>query len=80
MNWDQLHGQWHQVTGSLKSHWGKLTDDDLQLVAGKKEALIGKLQERYGMLKSEADKRADEWLAKLPTMDTKSEGKLVNGK
>jgi uncharacterized protein YjbJ (UPF0337 family) len=65
MNWDQLEGQWHQVKGNLKSKWGKLTDDDVHNVAGKKENLVGKIQERYGILKDEAEKQADEWIAKL---------------
>ena len=65
MNWDKLEGQWHQVTGNAKSTWGKLTDDDMRNVAGKKEALLGALQERYGILKDEAEKQANEWLAKL---------------
>ena len=65
MNWDQLEGQWHQVTGSLKSTWGKLTDDDVKHVGGKKDLLIGRIQERYGILKDEAEKQADAWLAKI---------------
>jgi uncharacterized protein YjbJ (UPF0337 family) len=73
MNWDQIEGQWHQVKGSLKSTWGKLTDDDVHLVGGKKEVLVGRLQERYGILKDEAEKQADEWLAKVtPTVASKS--------
>jgi uncharacterized protein YjbJ (UPF0337 family) len=62
MNWDQLQGKWRQVKGSAKQHWGKLTDDDLEYIAGPREMLIGKLQERYGMVKEEAEKRADEWM------------------
>jgi uncharacterized protein YjbJ (UPF0337 family) len=65
MNWTQFEGQWHQVKGNLKSKWAKLTDDDVQNVAGKKETLLGKIQERYGILKEEAEKQADEWIAKL---------------
>jgi uncharacterized protein YjbJ (UPF0337 family) len=65
MNWDQIEGQWHQVKGSLKSRWGKLTDDDVKNVAGKKEALLGRLQARYGIVKDEAEKQVDEWVAKL---------------
>ena len=65
MNWDQVEGQWHQLKGNLTSKWGKLTDDDVTHVGGKRETLIGKLQERYGILKDEAEKQADEWLAKL---------------
>jgi uncharacterized protein YjbJ (UPF0337 family) len=65
MNWDQLEGQWHQITGSLKARWGKLTDDDVKNVSGKKDALLGRLQERYGIVKDEAEKQVDEWLAKV---------------
>jgi len=72
MNWDQIEGQWHQVKGTLKSKWGKLTDDDVKNVAGKRELLVGKLQTRYGIVKDEAEKQADEWIAKLtPTVAAK---------
>jgi uncharacterized protein YjbJ (UPF0337 family) len=62
MNSDQLQGNWKQLKGSVKQQWGKLTDDDLMYINGKTESLIGKLQERYGYAKEEAQKRADEWL------------------
>jgi uncharacterized protein YjbJ (UPF0337 family) len=65
MNWTQIEGQWHQLAGQLKSQWAKLTDDDLKNVAGKREQLIGKLQERYGVLKADADKQVDKWIAKI---------------
>ena len=65
MNWTQLEGQWHQLAGQVKSRWGKLTDDDLTNVAGKKEHLVGKLQQHYGILKDDAEKQVDEWLAKF---------------
>lgn len=73
MNWDQLEGQWHQVKGNLQSKWAKLTDDDVAHVSGKKEVLIGKLQERYGILKDEAEKQADEWITKLSPAKPKAE-------
>jgi uncharacterized protein YjbJ (UPF0337 family) len=66
MNWDQIEGQWGQLKGQVKSKWSKLTDDDVTNLSGKKETLIGKLQERYGILKDEAEKQVDEWLAKMP--------------
>ena len=70
MNWTQLEGQWHQLTGQVKSTWGKLTDDDLQNVAGKKDQLVGKVQERYGVLKEDAEKQVDQWMAKVaPLID-----------
>ena len=62
MNTDQLSGQWKQMKGAAKQQWGKLTDDDLEVIAGKREALVGKLQERYGMAKEAAQTKADEWL------------------
>jgi len=65
MNWDRIEGQWSQLKGDLKTKWAKLTDDDLQVVGGKKDQLVGKLQERYGVLKDEAERQVDEWLTKL---------------
>ncbi len=62
MNWDHIEGKWTQLKGSAQQHFGKLTDDDLKIIAGKRESLIGKLQERYGYSKDEAQKRADEWM------------------
>lgn len=63
MNSDQMEGKWKQMRGAVKEKWGKLTDDDLDYIAGKQDQLIGKLQERYGIAREEAKKRADEWLA-----------------
>lgn len=65
MNWDQIEGQWRQLTGRLKSTWGKATDDDATNVAGKKRMLLGKLQSRYGVVKDGAERRLDSWMAKL---------------
>jgi uncharacterized protein YjbJ (UPF0337 family) len=62
MNSDQLEGKWKQLKGSVKQEWGKLTDDDLNYINGKKDILIGKLQERYGYAKEDAQARADQWL------------------
>lgn len=63
MNWDQVQGKWKQLMGDAKRHWGKLTDDDLQVVAGDRQRLVGKIQERYGVTKEEADKQVDDWLS-----------------
>jgi uncharacterized protein YjbJ (UPF0337 family) len=62
MNWDQAKGQWKQLKGSVKEQWGKLTDDDLTQIDGQKDKLVGRLQERYGIAKEEAQRRADEWM------------------
>jgi uncharacterized protein YjbJ (UPF0337 family) len=65
MNWDRVQGQWKQLKGKIKTKWGKLTDDDLDVIAGRKDQLIGKIQERYGLKKEEAQKEVEEWNATL---------------
>ncbi len=62
MNWDQIAGNWKQFTGTVRERWGMLTDDDLTVIGGKKDQLVGKLQERYGITKEEAQRQADDWL------------------
>ncbi|WP_299284592.1 CsbD family protein [uncultured Tateyamaria sp.] len=63
MNWDTIKGNWKQVTGSAKAKWGELTDDDLQEAEGDREMLAGKIQERYGIAKDEAEKQIDAFVA-----------------
>ena len=68
MNSDQMEGKWKQLKGAAKEQWGKLTDDDLTVIGGKKDALIGKIQERYGVAKEEAERQADAFhKANFPT-------------
>ncbi len=64
MNWDRIEGNWKQAAGKAKVQWGKLTDDDLDVVAGRREQLAGKIQERYGIAKDEAEKQLSEWESK----------------
>ncbi|MGA8010083.1 MAG: CsbD family protein [Thiomonas sp.] len=64
MNWDQIQGNWKQLTGQAKEQWGKLTDDDLNVVAGRREQLAGMIQERYGVAKDQAEKQIAEWQRK----------------
>ena len=64
MSWDVIAGNWKQLTGKVKEQWGKLTDDDLAKVAGKREQLEGMLQERYGYGKEQAKKNVDEFLTR----------------
>ncbi len=61
MNWDRIEGQWKQVKGNAKERWGSLTDDDLDVVAGRREQLVGKLQERYGLAKEAAEEQIASW-------------------
>jgi len=65
MNWDQIAGDWKQLTGKVKEKWGKLTDDDLTVIAGKREQLAGSLQKHYGIAKEQAEKDADEFAKTL---------------
>ncbi len=57
MNQDMIRGQWKQLSGNIKQHWGKLTDDDLKVSEGSAEYLTGKLEQRYGMAHAEAEKQ-----------------------
>jgi uncharacterized protein YjbJ (UPF0337 family) len=61
MNWDTLKGQWRQLKGKVQEKWGDLTDDELDQIAGKKDILVGKLQERYGYERARAEKEADDF-------------------
>ena len=65
MNWDRIKGNWKQFTGKVKEKWGNLTDDDLTVIAGKRDQLAGKLQERYGYGKEQAEKELDEFAKTL---------------
>jgi uncharacterized protein YjbJ (UPF0337 family) len=65
MNFDQLEGKWKQYKGQIREKWGKLTDDDLQVIAGKRDQFIGRLQERYGIAKEVAAKQVDEFVMSL---------------
>lgn len=55
MDWDRAAGDWTQFKGLLKEQWGNLTDDDLTKVAGKRQQLVGCLQERYGLSETQAE-------------------------
>lgn len=61
MNWDVIEGNWKQLKGAARQQWGKLTDSDWEQLAGKKDELVGKVQERYGITRDEAQTQADEW-------------------
>jgi uncharacterized protein YjbJ (UPF0337 family) len=65
MNWQQIEGKWKELKGKARSKWGKLTDDDLENVAGKKDMLMGRLEQRYGYKRDEAEKEVDAWIKGL---------------
>ena len=71
MNWEQFAGQWAQMKGKIKEKWGELTDDDLDVINGRKDQFVGKLQERYGIVKAHAQRELDMWL-KAPRLEEES--------
>jgi uncharacterized protein YjbJ (UPF0337 family) len=67
MNQDQIEGNWMQFKGKVKEQWGKLTDDDLDIIAGKRDQLLGRIQARHGLEKDEAEKQLDDFQQRNPT-------------
>ncbi|MEH2595709.1 uncharacterized protein YjbJ (UPF0337 family) [Bradyrhizobium sp. AZCC 1577] len=61
MDWNRVEGNWKQVRGKIKEQWGKLTDDDLDVIAGKQDQLAGRLQQRYGYAKDQAEREINDW-------------------
>jgi uncharacterized protein YjbJ (UPF0337 family) len=61
MNWDQIEGNWKQYKGKIMSTWGKLTDDDIESIKGKRTELLGLIQSRYGRAKDDAEREIDHW-------------------
>lgn len=61
MNWDQIKGKWSVYKGEIKQRWGKLTDDDLKVIEGKRDVLAGKIQERYGIAKEQVETEIKEF-------------------
>ena len=62
MNWDQIEGKWKELKGSVKERWGKLTDDDVDVINGQNDQLVGKIQEKYGIAKEEAQRQVEDWM------------------
>lgn len=67
MNWDQIEGSWKQAMAKVKQKWAKLTDDDVLLIRGKHDQLVGKIQERYGIAKDAAEHQVDEFIRTYET-------------
>jgi uncharacterized protein YjbJ (UPF0337 family) len=62
VNWDRVQGNWKEFKGKVQQKWGKLTDDDLDVIEGKRTELAGRLQQRYGVAKDQAERDIDTWL------------------
>jgi uncharacterized protein YjbJ (UPF0337 family) len=74
MNWDQLRARWPLMRGPLRHRWGRLTEDDLDIIAGDRDVFIGRVQERYAVERAEAQQRIEEWLRTL------QEQRILTGK
>jgi uncharacterized protein YjbJ (UPF0337 family) len=61
MNWQRIEGNWKQLKGKVVEQWGKLTDDDIDVVEGRRDQLAGKIQERYGIARDEAERQVSDW-------------------
>jgi len=72
MNWDQLQGQWKQAKGKFREKWGKLTDDDLEVIAGNRDQLVGRIQERYGITREVAQEQADAFVKAMNESDAEA--------
>src|SRR5947208_1211023 len=68
MNEDRIKGNWKQFTGKIREQWGKLTDDDLDVIPGKREQFLGKLQERQGLDRDAAEKQLTDWQKRNPAI------------
>lgn len=78
MNSDEMRGKWNQLKGSVKQQWAKLTDDDLTAIDGQRDRLIGKIQERYGIAREEAERQLNHW--KMPQSEEVSHGEVTRRK
>jgi len=65
MNWDQISGNWKQYREKIREKWGFLTDNELDVIAGKRDALVGKIEEKYGITKDRVEKALEEFLKGL---------------
>jgi uncharacterized protein YjbJ (UPF0337 family) len=75
MNWNQIEGSWKQLKGQVREKWGKLTDDDLEAIAGKKDQLAGKLQSHYGHKKEEVEQEIDDFVSGIKSRKSHTEKK-----
>ena len=80
MNWDQVEGKWRQYRGQVREKWGELTDDDVASIGGRKEALVGRIQERYGFAKERAAEEVDSFIATLKHQPVESVGSVGYGR
>jgi uncharacterized protein YjbJ (UPF0337 family) len=65
MNWDRIEGNWRQFKGNAKQQWGRITDDQFEVIAGKRDSLVGRIQETYGITRDETERQLAEWQRRM---------------
>ena len=70
MNWEQVKGNWKQAKGQVKRQWGKLTDDELDVISGNRDILVGRIQEAYGLTREESERQVRDWERDQPGYGT----------
>ena len=76
MNWDEIEGNWKQALAEVKQKWAKLTNDDVVLIRGKRDELIGKIQERYGIAKEAAEEQVAQFIRAYKTAQSRTREKV----
>lgn len=79
MNWDTIAGGWKQAKGKVREKWGKLTDDDLEVIAGKRDQLVGRIQERYGITREEAEHQVKDFADRFSAAESSTESGRARG-
>jgi len=77
MNWDRVEGSWKQYKGAIRENWGKLTGDHLDVIGGKRQQLVGRIQEQYGVAQDVAEQQVDDFLKQFDETGTKAEHSRV---
>ena len=77
MNWDRIEGNWKQFKGNAMQQWGKLTDDQLDVIAGKRDVLLGRIQELYGISRDEGEKQLADWEKRMQAIGQCNETTVV---
>lgn len=65
MNWESVEGNWKEFRGRVREQWGRLTNDEVDVIGGRRDRLVGKLQEHYGIAREEAERQVREWIDML---------------
>ena len=77
MNWDRVEGSWKQYKGAIRENWGKLTDDHLDVIGGKRQQLVGRIQEQYGVAQDVAEQQVDDFLKQFDETGTQAKHSRV---